>query len=48
MVFDNTKLGGQPTLEAVGVKDFSNGMQAFGDVLADEQIWEIMIFIRST
>ena len=48
MLFEYTKLGGQVTLEAVGVKNFTSGMPAFGDVLTDEQIWEVLSFIRST
>ena len=48
MLFEYTKLGGQVTLEAVGVQNFTSGMPAFGDVLTDEQIWEVLSFIRST
>ena len=48
MLFEYTKLGGQVTFEAVGVKNFTSGMPAFGDVLTDEQIWEVLSFIRST
>ena len=48
MLFEYTKLGGQVTLEAVGVKNFTSGMPAFGDVLTDEQIWAVLSFIRST
>ena len=48
MLFEYTKLGGQVTLEEVGVKNFTSGMPAFGDVLTDEQIWEVLSFIRST
>ena len=48
MLFEYTKLGGQVTLEAVGVKNFTSGMPAFGDVLTDEQILEVLSYIRST
>ena len=48
MLFEYTKLGGQVTLEEVGVKNFTSGMPAFGDVLTDEQIWEVLSYIRST
>ena len=48
MLFDYTKLGGQLTLEAIGVKNFTNRMPGFENVLTDEQIWEILAFIRST
>ena len=48
MLFDYTKLGGQAMLEAVGAKDFSSEMPGFEKVLTEEQIWEILTFIRST
>ena len=48
MLFDYTKLGGQAMLEAVEAKDFSSEMPGFEKVLTDEQIWEILTFIRST
>ena len=48
MLFDYTKLGGQLTLEAIGVKNFTSGMPGFENVLTDEQNWEILAFIRST
>lgn len=48
MLFDYTKHGGQATLEAVGVKNFTSGMPAFGDLLNDGEIWEILSYIRST
>ena len=48
MLLDYNKLGGQLTLEAIGVKNFTSGMPGFENVLTDEQIWEILAFIRST
>ena len=48
MLFDYTKLGGQLTLEAIGVKNFTSRMPGFESVLTDEQIWKILTFFRST
>lgn len=48
MLFDYTKLGGQVTLEAVGLTGYPRGMPAFKDSLSDEEIWEILSYIRST
>jgi len=47
-LFDYTKLGGQATLEAAGVTDYNSGMPAFDGILTDQEIWEILTFIRST
>ena len=47
VLFDYTKLGGKEALARNGV-DFDSGMPGFGDVLSDEQIHEILAFIRST
>jgi mono/diheme cytochrome c family protein len=48
MLFDYTKLGGQSALAALGVKDFTSGMPAFQDVMSDQDIWDILGYIRST
>ena len=48
MLLDYNKLGGQLTLEAIVVKNFTSVMPGFENVLTDEQIWEILAFIRST
>ena len=47
-LFEYTKLGGQVTLEAVGVTGYPSGMPAFKDSLSDEEIWEILSYMRST
>ena len=47
LLFNYTKLGGQRTLAARGV-DFNSGMPAFDETLTDEDIWNILAFIRST
>ena len=48
MLFEYTKFGGQKTLEAVGVTDYKSGMPGYEHLLTDEEIWEILSFIRST
>lgn len=48
LLFDCTKLGGAATLAALGVEDLNSGMPAFEGVIADEDIWNILAFIRST
>ena len=32
----------------MGVTDYKSGMPAYEDLLTDEEIWEILSFIRST
>ncbi|MDJ0825278.1 MAG: c-type cytochrome [Rhodobacter sp.] len=48
LLFDYTKLGGEGALEARGITGFKSGMPAFDGVIADEEIWNILAFIRST
>ena len=48
MLFNYTKLGGQATLEAVGVNNYSSGMPTFEELLSDVEIWEILSYIRFT
>jgi mono/diheme cytochrome c family protein len=48
LLFEYTKLGGKGTLAARGITDFNSGMPAFDDVISDEDIWEILAFIKST
>ena len=48
LLFDYTKLGGEQALAARGITGFSSGMPGFGDVLSDQDIWDILAFIRST
>ncbi|RBI72301.1 cytochrome c [Roseovarius sp. TE539] len=47
MLFQYTKLGGREALARQGVK-FDSGMPAFGDVLTDREIWNILAYIQST
>lgn len=48
LLFNYTKLGGQAALEAGGVTGFSSGMPKFGELLSDQEIWDILAFIKST
>ena len=48
LLFEYTKLGGKGVLEARGIADFNSGMPAFDGVISDEDIWNILAFIRST
>jgi mono/diheme cytochrome c family protein len=48
LLFDYTRLGGQATLAQRGIVNFNSGMPAFDGVISDDEIWDIMAFIRST
>lgn len=47
LLFDYAKLGGQAAMDARGV-EFRSGMPAFEGVLTDDELWDILAFIRST
>lgn len=47
MLFDYVSRGGQAVLDDMGVT-FRSGMPAFGDVLEDGEIRDILAFIQST
>ena len=48
LLFEYTRLGGEAALSKRGVTGFASGMPAFGGTLSDEQIWDILAYIRST
>ena len=48
LLFDYTKLGGEATLAIRGVSDFESGMPGFGHLLTDDQIRDVLAFIKST
>lgn len=48
MLLDYTLKGGQATLEALGVTGVKSGMPAFGETLSEDQVLDILAFIRST
>ena len=43
-----TKLGGKTALEARDVSDFNSGMPVFDETLTDDEIWDMLAYIRST
>ena len=47
LLFNYTKLGGKEALASQGV-DFNSGMPGFGEQLSDQQIWDILAYIKST
>ena len=48
LLFQYTKLGGQEALALRGVMGFKSGMPGFAQTLIDDEIWEVLAFIRST
>jgi mono/diheme cytochrome c family protein len=48
LLFEYTKLGGAAALEVRGVAGFKSGMPAFDETLTDDEIWNILAYIRST
>ena len=48
LLFEYTKLGGTAALEVRGVTGFKSGMPGFSETLTDDEIWDILAFIRST
>lgn len=48
LLFTYTKLGGRQALEERGVTNFKSGMPGFEEILTDDEIWDILAFIRST
>ncbi|MGB3246525.1 MAG: cytochrome c [Sulfitobacter sp.] len=47
-LFEYTKLGGKGALAVRGVTGFNSGMPAFEETLSDDDIWNILAYIRST
>ena len=48
LLFEYTRLGGKEALAARGVIGFASGMPGFGNVLTDDEIWDILAYIQST
>ncbi|WP_170336121.1 c-type cytochrome [Ruegeria arenilitoris] len=48
LLFEYTRLGGEAALAVRGVDGFASGMPGFGDILTDDDIWDILAYIRST
>lgn len=47
-LFAYTKEGGAFVLERLGVEGVQSAMPAFGDLLTDDEIWNILSYIHST
>ncbi len=47
VLFDYTRLGGREMMAAQGM-EFDSGMPGFGDQLSDQEIWNILGYIKST
>ena len=47
LLFEYTKLGGRGALAVRGIADFNSGMPAFNGVITDDEIWDILAYIRS-
>ena len=47
LLFAYTKLGGAALMAKRGL-EFNSGMPGFGDLLSDDEIWEILSYIKST
>ncbi len=48
LLFEYTKFGGAEALTRRGIKDFASGMPAFDGTLSDDDIWNVLAYIRST
>ena len=48
LLFDYTKLGGKALMQAQGISGFKSGMPGLGDELGDDEIWDVLAYIRST
>ncbi|GGM06236.1 cytochrome c [Pseudooceanicola nanhaiensis] len=48
LLLEYTLKGGQAALEARGVTGFKSGMPAFEETLSEDQVLDILAFIRST
>lgn len=48
LLFNYTKLGGEAALQSSGITNFKSGMPGFGESLSDQQIWDILAYIKST
>lgn len=48
LLFEYTQRGGEEALAARGVAGFASGMPGFGETITDDDIWDILAYIRST
>jgi mono/diheme cytochrome c family protein len=47
LFFTYTRIGGKAALAAQGM-EFKSGMPGFSEILSDEEIWDILAYIKST
>ena len=48
LLFNYTKLGGEESLKRRGITGFNSGMPGFAESLSDDDIWDVLAYIRST
>ncbi len=48
LLFAYTALGGEGALAERGITNFRSAMPGFADVITEEEIWNILAYIRST
>ena len=48
LLFEYTQRGGQEALASRGVTGFTSGMPGFSEIITDDEIWDILAYIRST
>ena len=48
LLFEYTRMGGAGALARRGVTGFNSAMPAFAEILSDDQIWDVLAYIRST
>ena len=48
LLFNYTKFGGEEALKTRGITGFKSGMPAVDEALSDNDIWDILSYIRST
>ncbi len=48
LLFNYTKFGGEQALKMRGITGFKSGMPAVDEALSDNDIWDILSYIRST
>ena len=47
-LFDYTQRGGAAIIAELGLKGVRSGMPGFGEVLTDEEIWQVLAYIRDS
>ena len=48
LLFEYTQRGGQEALASRGVTGFTSGMPGFSEIITDDEIWDILAYIKST